>query len=307
MKIFYCDHFVLPLPEDHRFPMEKYARLRVRVMQGNLVTRDDLIVPEPISDWVLGRVHTREYIERVRDGTLSKDEIRRIGFPWSPALVERSRRSVGGTLAAAFAALEDGWSANLAGGTHHAFADRGEGFCVFNDVAVAAREVQAEGRARNVAVLDLDVHQGNGTAAIFARDPTVFTLSVHGSDNFPFKKETSDLDIELPDGTVDDDYLEAVERGLEAALRGHPDLAFYVAGADPYEGDRLGRLAVSLEGLARRDELVFDTCAKARVPVAIVMSGGYGRDVKDTVEIHYHTVRSAALRCAAAHPESTLP
>ncbi len=213
---------------------------------------------------------------------------------------------MGGTLAAAFAALEDGWAANLAGGTHHAFPDRGEGFCVFNDVAVAAREIQAEGRARNVSVFDLDVHQGNGTAAIFANDPTVFTLSVHGSDNFPFKKETSDLDIELPDGTGDADYLEAVERGLEAALRSHPDLAFYVAGADPYEGDRLGRLAVSLEGLARRDELVFDTCRKARVPVAIVMSGGYARNVKDTVEIHYNTVRSAALRCAAAHPESTI-
>lgn len=304
MKIFYCDHFVLPLPENHRFPMEKYARLRVRVVQGNLVEREDLIVPEPISDWELGRVHSRDYIERVREGTLSKDEIRRIGFPWSPALVERSRRSVGGTLAAAHAALEDGWSANLAGGTHHAFPDRGEGFCVFNDVAVAAREVQAEGRARNVAVLDLDVHQGNGTAAIFARDQTVFTLSVHGSDNFPFKKETSDLDIELPDGTGDADYLEAVERGLAAALRSHPDLAFYVAGADPYEHDRLGRLSVSLEGLARRDELVFDTCQKARVPVAVVMSGGYARDVKDTVEIHYNTVRSAALRYAAAHSES---
>jgi len=301
MKIYYCDRFVLPLPDGHRFPMEKYARLRVRVVQGNLVDRDDLVVPAPISDWELGRVHTREYIERVRDGTLSRDEIRRIGFPWSPALVERSRRSVGGTLAAAHSALEDGWAVNLAGGTHHAFPDCGEGFCVFNDVAVAAREVQAEGRARKVAVLDLDVHQGNGTAAIFAKDPTVFTLSVHGAGNFPFRKEKSDLDIELPDGTEDAEYLEAVEHGLEVALRSHPDLAFYVAGADPFVDDRLGRLSVSSRGLALRDELVFDTCQAAGVPVVAVMSGGYARDVKDTVEIHYHTVSAAAMRAATAH------
>lgn len=294
MKIFYCDHFVLPLPEGHRFPMEKYARLRVRVMQGNVVDRDDLVVPLPISDWQLGRVHRREYIERVRSGTLSKEEVRRLGFPWSPALVERSRRSVGGTLAAALAALEDGCAVNLAGGTHHAFPDFGEGFCVFNDVAVAAREVQAEGRARKVAVLDLDVHQGNGTAAIFAKDATVFTLSVHGAGNFPFRKERSDLDIELLDGTEDAEYLEAVERGLDVALRAHPDLAFYLAGADPYLDDRLGRLSVSIEGLAQRDELVFDTCKRLGVPVAVVMSGGYSREVRDTVEIHYNTVRSAA-------------
>lgn len=280
--------------------MEKYARLRVRVMQGNVVGRDELRVPSPISDWQLGRVHTRDYIQRVRDGTLSREEVRRIGFPWSPALVERSRRSVGGTLAAALAALEDGWAVNLAGGTHHAFPDAGEGFCVFNDVAVAAREVQAEGRARKVAVLDLDVHQGNGTAAIFAQDATVFTLSVHGAGNFPFRKVSGDLDIELPDGTEDHDYLEAVERGLDAALRAHPDLAFYLAGADPYTHDRLGRLAVSKEGLARRDELVFDTCERLGVPVAVVMAGGYGHDIRDTVEIHYNTVRSAAHHAGAA-------
>ena len=301
MKIYYCDHFVLPLPEGHRFPMEKYARLRVRVVQGNLVDREDLVVPAPISDWELGRVHTREYIERVRDGTLSREEIRRIGFPWSPALVERSRRSVGGTLAAAHSALEDGWAVNLAGGTHHAFPDCGEGFCVFNDVAVAAREVQAEGRARKVAVLDLDVHQGNGTAAIFAEDPTVFTLSVHGAGNFPFRKEKSDLDIELPDGTEDAEYLDAAEQGLEAAFRTHPDLAFYLAGADPYVDDNLGRLSLSSRGLAMRDELVFDTCQAAGVPVVVVMSGGYARHVKDTVEIHYHAVSAAAARAAAAH------
>jgi acetoin utilization deacetylase AcuC-like enzyme len=304
MKIFYSDHFVLPLPAGHRFPMEKYARLRVRVIQGNITPQEHLLVPAPISDWQLRRVHTAEYVDRVKEGGLSREEVRRLGFPWSPALVHRARHSVGGTLAAALAALEDGWSANLAGGTHHAFADRGEGFCVFNDVAVAAREVQAEGRARNVAVLDLDVHQGNGTAAIFAKDQTVFTLSVHGSDNFPLRKETSDLDIELPDGTGDTEYLEAVERGVTTALRSHPDLAFYVAGADPYKDDRLGRLSVSLEGLAQRDQLVFDTCHKAGVPVAIVMSGGYARDVRDTVEIHYHTVRSAAERFRAAHSRS---
>ena len=215
------------------------------------------------------------------------------GFPWSPELVERSRRSVGGTLGAARAALEDGTAANLAGGTHHAFADRGEGFCVFNDVAVAARAVQAEGRARRVAVLDLDVHQGNGTAALFRGDDSVFTLSVHGANNYPFQKEAGDLDVALPDGAGDEPFLEAVDRGVARALETGPELAFYLAGADPWEGDKLGRLAVTREGLAERDRRVFGACARAGVPVAVVMSGGYAEEVEDTVAIHLHSVRTA--------------
>jgi len=290
---FYCDHFVLPLPAGHRFPMEKYALLRARIAAEPDIA---LSVPDGATPEALGRVHDPGYLERVRSGTLEREEVRRIGFPWSPELVERSRRSVGGTLAAARAALEDGAAANLAGGTHHAFRDRGEGFCVFNDVAVAVRDLQAEGRARRCAVIDLDVHQGNGTAAIFRDDDTVFTLSVHGANNYPFRKERSDLDLELPDGTGDERFLEAVELGVRRAIDHEPDIAFYVAGADAYEHDRLGRLSVTRTGLATRDEIVFEACARRGVPVAVVMSGGYAADVHDTVDIHTETVRAAARR-----------
>jgi acetoin utilization deacetylase AcuC-like enzyme len=276
--------------------MEKYSLLRERVARDGI---DELRVPESAGDHELSRVHEPGYVERVVGGSLSREEIRRIGFPWSPELVERSRRSVGGTLAAARAACEEGVSVNLAGGTHHAFAHRGEGFCVFNDVAVAARALQAEGRVRRMAVLDLDVHQGNGTAAIFRDDASVFTLSVHGANNYPFHKEVSDLDMELPDGSGDDVFLAAVTRGVAQALETRPELAFYLAGADPFEGDRLGRLAVTKAGLAERDERVLEACAVAGVPVAVVMSGGYARDVSDTVDIHHATVR-AASRAAAS-------
>lgn len=295
MRVFYCDHFVLPLPPGHRFPMEKYSLLRGRVA---LDGRDDLRVPDPATDEELLRVHDPDYVARVVSGTLAPEEVRRIGFPWSPQLVERSRRSVGGTVGASRAALEDGISANLAGGTHHAFAHRGEGFCVFNDVAVAARALQAEGRASRMAVLDLDVHQGNGTAAIFRGDDSVFTFSVHGANNYPFHKEDGDLDMELPDGSGDDVFLSAVERGVKVALAEGADLAFYLAGADPFEGDRLGRLAVSKTGMAERDALVLDLCRDAGVPVAVVMSGGYARNVEDTVDIHHATIRAASDRAA---------
>ncbi len=293
MQAFYCDHFVLPLPDGHRFPMEKYRLLRERLADSDAV---ELRVPEAVTSSALQRVHATSYVRSVFTGSLSREEVRRIGFPWSQELVERSRRSVGGTVAAALSALEEGAAANLAGGTHHAFRDRGEGFCVFNDVAVAIREVQARRPLRRFAVLDLDVHQGNGTAAIFRDDDEVFTLSVHGSNNYPFAKEPGDLDIELPDGTGDGPFLEAVERGVRGALARGAELAFYVAGADPFEGDRLGRLSVTKAGLAERDRVVFDLCAEAGVPLAIVMSGGYARDVGDTVDIHEATVRGAAER-----------
>lgn len=293
MLIFYTDHFVLPLPAGHRFPMQKYARLRERVAAG-LVPPHELRVPEAATDEQLGRVHTADYIQRVASGLLSEREVRRIGFPWSPQMVERSRRSAGATIEASRAAFGDGVAVNLAGGTHHAFADRGEGFCIFNDVAVAVRAMQAEGRASRFAVIDCDVHQGNGTASIFRSDEDVFTVSIHGASNFPFEKETSDLDLALPDRTGDAEFLDAVRTSLKAALAHGPDLVFYLAGADPWEGDRLGRLAVTREGLAERDRLVLEWCATAGMPVALVMSGGYAADVDDIVAIHYATVERAA-------------
>lgn len=229
------------------------------------------------------------------NGTVAPDIQRRIGFPWSPEMVERSRRSVGATIAAARAALDDGVSANLAGGTHHAFADRGEGFCVFNDVAVGARVLQRDQHAARIAVVDLDVHQGNGTAAIFKDDASVFTFSMHGEKNFPFKKEVSDLDVALPDGTGDDQYLSALRLHLADVLnRHHPDFVFYLAGADPFEGDRLGRLKLTIDGLRARDEVVLRACARAGLPVAITMSGGYANDISAIITIHANTIQTAS-------------
>ncbi len=296
VRAFYSDHFVLPLPEGHKFPMAKYSGLRERLLAEGIVGAQDLH-EAPAASWDdLRLVHDAGYVDAVANGTLPREAQRRIGFPWSPQMVERARRSVGATIAAAHVALEDGVAANLAGGTHHGFADRGEGFCVFNDVAVAARVLQRDGRARRIAVVDLDVHQGNGTAAIFADDETVFTFSMHGEKNFPFRKETSDLDVALPDGTGDDAYLELLRSHLAGVLNGHqPDLVFYLAGADPYEGDRLGRLTLTIAALRTRDEMVFDACRRRGVPVAVTMSGGYANDINAIVTIHANTIRAANL------------
>ncbi|MCL4295088.1 MAG: histone deacetylase [Anaerolineae bacterium] len=297
MKVFYTDHFVLPLPPEHRFPMQKYALLRQRVAESGLIAPENMRVPPAASDVEIIRAHEADYLHRVQNGLLTPQEIRRIGFPWSPEMVERSRRSAGATIAACRAALEDGFAANLAGGTHHAFPGSGQGFCVFNDSAIAARAMQAEGRARRIVIIDCDVHQGNGTAAILAGDPTIFTFSIHGAKNFPFHKEQSDLDVELEDETDDATYLAALEQGLCQALGGaQPDMAIYLAGADPFTGDRLGRLALSKAGLAARDRLVFDLCQAAGLPVAITMSGGYAPQVEDIVDIHFQTIREAAER-----------
>ena len=293
LKIFYTDHYVLPLAEGHRFPMEKYALLRERVVGSPFA--GGLVDPRAATDAEILRAHDADYVARVASGTLSPLEVRRIGFPWSPAMLERSRRSSGATLQACQAALADGVAVNLAGGTHHAFRDRGEGYCVFNDSAIAALAMQAEGRARRVVVVDCDVHQGNGTAAILADDPSVFTFSIHGANNFPFTKELSDLDIELADGTGDEAYLDALRQGLDTTLgRARPDLAIYLAGADPYEGDRLGRLALSKDGLRQRDRLVLETLAHWGIPTAVTMAGGYARRIEDTVDIHFATVEAAA-------------
>jgi acetoin utilization deacetylase AcuC-like enzyme len=297
LRAFYSDHFVLPLPEGHKFPMAKYSRLRERILAEGIIAPDQL-QEAPAAEWDdLRMVHAPAYVEAVANGTVPPDVQRRIGFPWSPQMVERARRSVGATIAAARAALDDGMAANLAGGTHHAFADRGEGFCVFNDVAVAARVLQRDQHARRIAIVDLDVHQGNGSAAIFAGDPSVFTFSMHGAQNFPFRKEVSDLDVALADGTADAEYLELLAAHLPGVLNGHqPDFVFYLAGADPYEGDRLGRLKLTIDGLRQRDEIVMTACRRAGLPLAISMSGGYAPDIDAIVTIHANTIRSA-VRC----------
>jgi len=286
--------FVLPLPAGHRFPMSKYARLRERVSGFAAAL---MHVPEAAGDAELRRAHDEGYIDAVSRGTLDERAQRRIGFPWSPAMVERSRRSAGATLAACRHALDAGLGINLAGGTHHAHRAHGEGFCVFNDAAVAARAMQVEGRARRVLVVDLDVHQGDGTAAIFDGDADVTTLSVHGRQNFPFRKARSSIDVELDDGTGDDAYLATLGAVLPRAIdRARPDLAIYLAGADPYAGDRLGRLSLTKAGLADRDRLVLERLAAQGIPVAIAMAGGYAEDVDDVVDIHAATVTLALER-----------
>lgn len=294
MQLFYTDVFVLPLPPGHRFPMEKYARLRESLLASGEFDEADFHLPHAATDEELGRAHDPAYIRAVSAGLLPEKAQKAIGFPWSAGMVERSRRSAGATLAACRAALADGVSANLAGGTHHAFRDRGEGFCVFNDAAVAARAMQAEGRARRVLIVDCDVHQGNGTASILRGDDSIFTFSIHGARNFPFDKEQSDLDIELPDGCSDAAYLLRLNEGLDTALDlARPDLVIYLAGADPYRDDRLGRLALTFDGLAERDRTVFAHCQARRLPVAIAMAGGYARQIEDTVRIHTTTIRLA--------------
>jgi len=284
--------------------MAKYSGLRERILRERIVSPGDLH-EAPRAAWDdLRLVHADDYIAAIEQGTLPREAQRRIGFPWSPQMVERARRSVGATIAAARAALEEGAAANLAGGTHHAFSNRGEGYCVFNDVAVAARVLQRDCGIVRVAVIDCDVHQGDGTAAIFRDDPTVFTLSVHGAKNYPFKKQTSDLDLELDDGTGDEPYLAKLAQSLDVVFDYHPDVVFYLAGADPYEGDRLGRLKLSTNGLQRRDTLVFNRCRDANVPAVVTMSGGYAEDIDAIVTIHANTIRAAAMLTSRATPSA---
>lgn len=291
MKLFYTDEFVLPLPDGHRFPMAKYRRLRERV-EAAAWPGVELLVPPAATDEQLLRAHTPDYLERATTGALTRPEILRIGFPWSPPMIERSRRSSGATIAAGVAALADGFSGNLAGGTHHAGPDWGEGFCVFNDSAVAARDWQARGLASKALVIDCDVHQGNGSAAILRGDDSTFTFSIHGAKNFPSRKEPGDFDVPLPDGVGDDDYLEALAGGLRQTFaRFAPDVAIYLAGADPFERDRLGRLKLTKPGLAARDRLVYETCLAKGLPVVVTMAGGYAEEIDDVVDIHFETIR----------------
>lgn len=294
MLLFYTDVFVLPLPEGHRFPMERYRRLRERLAVSGEFDAAQFRVPEGATDEQLLRVHTADWVRRVDGGQLSADEQRRIGFPWSRAMVERSRRSTGATIAAARAALRDGVSANLAGGTHHAFADRGAAYCVFNDVATAVRDLQADRGIQRALVVDGDVHQGDGTAHIFRDDARVRTFSLHAQKAFPARKQRSDLDIALPPGTGDRDYLEAWMRGLETVSREfRPEIVFYLAGADPFERDRLGGLSVTREGLAARDHAVCALCRDRGWPLVLAMAGGYAPRIDDIVDIQFQTIVQA--------------
>ena len=295
MRLYPCDRYSLPLPEGHRFPVQKYAMLRQRLeLDATTGTPFAFIEPHAATDEELRRVHCPQYLGRVFRGTLTRAEIQRIGFPWSQELVERSLRSTGAAIDAAASALRDGVAASLAGGTHHAGTNWGEGFCIFNDTAVSAREMQDRGLVQRVLIVDCDVHQGNGTAEIFAKDDTVFTLSLHGEKNFPLRKYPSSLDVPLPDGTSDEAYLAALDRALEVSFSTfEPDIIFYIAGADPYEGDRLGRLGVSQEGLLQRDRLVFTSAVTNCAPVAIVCGGGYCNDLAMIAEIHAATMREA--------------
>jgi acetoin utilization deacetylase AcuC-like enzyme len=297
MKAFYSDHFVLPLPEGHRFPMVKYSMLREELVQE--LSAVQMFEAPVATEGELALAHAPDYVQAVKSGTLSSEALREIGFPWTPAMAERSIRSAGASIAAGRAALKEGISGNLAGGTHHASANQGGGFCVFNDIAVTARVLQMEyfrqtKKTLQVLVVDLDVHQGNGTASIFANDPSVFTLSLHGEKNFPFRKVPSDLDVGLPDGCTDGPYLEALGRALiEMSERFKPDFLIYLAGADAHEGDRLGRLKLTEAGMAARDQKVFDWALASNIPMIICMGGGYGHDLRSTVAVQMNTWRLA--------------
>jgi acetoin utilization deacetylase AcuC-like enzyme len=297
MHCSYHDDYFVPLPAVHPFPMAKYPLLSERLIRTGILRRDDLRAPTEASLEDLGRVHGEGYLGRLAGGSLAPAEVHRIGVPWSAALWRRSRLAVQGTLDAARAALEDGVAANLAGGTHHAFPDHGEGFCVLNDVAVAVRVLQRDGRARRALVVDLDVHQGNGTAAVFEGDADVFTFSMHGERNYPARKMRSTLDVGLADGTGDDEYLDLLERHLGGILaRFVPDVVFYLAGVDPVRGDRYGRLALSDDGLRRRERYVLEACRGRGLPVVITMAGGYAPTAERTAELHAIVFQEAIAR-----------
>lgn len=302
MKIIYSDRFVLPLPTGHRFPMQKYRLLREAVEIA--LPHAQFMEAPHTTDGVLALAHHPDYIHRVTQGLLTAQEQRAIGFPWSPEMIERSRRATGATIAACRAAFEEGVAVNLAGGTHHAHADRGEGFCVFNDAAIAARLMVAERRAARVAIVDLDVHQGNGTAAILARDDAIFTLSIHAKNNYPFVKAESDRDIALEDGVTDAEYLTQLSGALDDLFACFtPDLIIYLAGADVHEDDRLGKLSLTAAGLAARDRLVCEVARDHKIPVAITMAGGYGKQIEQTVAIHLQTVVIADSFCKSDYME----
>ena len=291
MQVFYTPRYYADIGQGHIFPIRKFELVRERLLAEGTLQPAEIVEPSPATLEDVLLVHTHDYVSRLCNGQLSPKEIRRLGLPWSESLVRRSFYATGGTIAAAHTALDCGFSSNLAGGTHHSFADRGEGFCVLNDVAIAIRSLRARELTQRAAIVDCDVHQGNGTATIFAADADTFTFSMHGANNYPLFKAQSTLDVELPDGTSDDEYLESLAQHLPRVFKHEPEIVFYLAGADPYSGDKLGRLNVSMDGLRERDAYVLRECYKREVPLVTVMSGGYGKDINDTIEIHCNTIR----------------
>ena len=291
-RLFYSPYYYADIGEEHVFPIKKFELVRDILLKEKTIEEDQLIEPEPAAYEDLNLVHTNDYLDRLISGTLTKREVRVLGLPWTKSLVRRSLLAVSGTINASQMALRNGVSTNLAGGTHHAFPDRGEGFCVFNDVAVAIETLRRDRKASRFLIVDCDVHQGNATAAIFQDDLDVFTFSMHGKKNYPLRKEASDLDIELEDDTADEIYLETLDQALPRLLQHEPDLIFYLGGADPFVDDKLGRLAITKEGLKERDKLVLDFARREHIPVVTVMSGGYAKRIEDTVDIHCNTVRA---------------
>lgn len=291
-KVFYSPYYYADIGEGHVFPIRKFEIARNILLAEGTLAPESIVEPQPADRVDLLLVHTADYIDRLTSGELTQKEIRKLGLPWSESLVRRSFHATSGTINASRQALIDGVSSNLAGGTHHAYPDRGEGFCVLNDVAVAIRVLQREGLAKRFLIVDLDVHQGNGTAYIFQDSPEVFTFSMHGAKNYPLFKETSTLDIELADGTTDRDYLTTLEQALARVRMFDADIIFYLAGADPYEGDKLGRLGLTKQGLRERDEIVLAFARHEALPIVTTMSGGYGETIDDTVEIHCNTIRA---------------
>lgn len=298
-KLIYSDGYDLNLGA-HVFPSQKYRLIRDRLLADGSAEREDFLAPEPASDDDVLRVHSQDYVRKLKNGALSVEEIVRLEVPYSPELMRAVWLAAGGSILAGGRALTDGWAANVGGGFHHACADHGEGFCVLHDVAIAIRRLQFDGAIERAMVVDTDVHQGNGTAAVFGGDGDVFTLSIHQERNYPYPKPPSTIDINLADGTGDEDYLAVLEKHLHRAFRDFsPQILFYVAGADPYREDQLGGLALTIEGLARRDALVFDYAKRHAVPAALTLAGGYARRVEDTVRIHANTV--LAMRDVAQH------
>ncbi|MBU3679026.1 MAG: histone deacetylase [Candidatus Kapabacteria bacterium] len=293
MRVFYSDHYTIDLPDGHRFPMRKYRMLRHTLTELGIIDETQLFAPELASRDDVLLAHTQRYVDGVISGTLDRLEQRRIGFPWSPGLVDRSLATVGGCLASARAALKDGLSGNLAGGTHHALRDAGEGFCVFNDIAIATLRLMHDGRVRRVAIVDLDVHQGNGNSDILGGRDDVYILSVHGAKNYPFRKVPSTVDVDLPDGTSDAAFLAVVERELDPIVSFCPDIVFYQCGVDPLESDALGRLSLTFEGLARRDRLVLETFRRRGIPVMLALGGGYAQPIEDTIKAQCNLYRIA--------------
>jgi acetoin utilization deacetylase AcuC-like enzyme len=301
-KLVYDDRYDLHLGE-HVFPSQKYKLVRQSLLKDSVAEVGDFIAPEPACDEDVLRVHAPEYVRKLKTGTLSYMELMRLEIPFSPELIDAVWMAAGGSILAGRRALDDSVAVNIGGGFHHAFADHGEGFCVIHDVAIAIRRLQAEKTIATAMTIDTDVHQGNGTAAIFVNDPTVFTFSIHQANNYPYPKPPSNMDIELPDGTGDEDYLARLESHLVRAFEEFPpDLIFYLAGADPYREDQLGGLALTLDGLRRRDRLVFEMARRRGIPVAVTLAGGYARHVEDTVRIHVNTIveaREVAMQASA--------